>query len=229
MLPLKPFSLKLFLDRKIDTLFVFCGMGSRDIDPGPTPGKLIYTRHTLLPYVNISSTGCTANQMHAQDASKRAQNGNNQMQSRLMRLVVKEKSKPNLKTAIMQYFTGTAANTIRLHSLDGINLDSLNSMYVPSNRLCLARPEKNLIAEGSLKESTQKRLVVKHRKYNIKTATLQHFINIAENPPRLHYHDRRNTVDCFGRSDLACVRVCVRTYVLTCLPFPERNLTGKRR
>ena len=27
----------------------------------------------------------------------------------------------------------------------------------------------------------------------------------------------------------ACVRACVCTYVLTCLPFPERNLTGKRR
>ena len=41
----------------------------------------------------------------------------------------------------------------------------------------LARPGRNLIAERNSKESRQKRLVIKHRKYNLKTAILHRCIS----------------------------------------------------
>ena len=50
--------------------------------------------------------------------------------------------------------------------------------YVQSN---LARPERNLIAEGSFKDSRQKRLVLIHRKYNLKTAIQQYYIDRTAN------------------------------------------------
>ena len=82
-------------------------------------------------------------------------------ESRQKRLVVKHR-KYNLKIVLLQYFIDTTANSIKSHFPGGINLDSLSSRkhttYVPSN---LAR---------------SKRLIVKHRKYNLNTAILHCFI-----------------------------------------------------
>ena len=66
-------------------LHILYGMGSRDIDPGPTPGKLMNNRHTLLPLTNNSSTGILASQ-HAQDAPARAPKGNSQMQTNIIHI-----------------------------------------------------------------------------------------------------------------------------------------------
>ena len=74
LLPLRTFLLKLFLDRELALLHALYGMGSRDIDPGPTPGKLMNIRHTLLPHTNNFSTDSLAYQ-HRQDAPNRAPKG----------------------------------------------------------------------------------------------------------------------------------------------------------
>ena len=54
-----------------------------------------------------------------------------------------------------------------------------------SSLLCLTCSTS--LAEGSLKESRQKRLVVKHRKYNLNIAILQYFIDTATTITRLSY------------------------------------------
>ena len=147
------------------------------------------------------------------------------------RLVVKHRRYKNLKTPILQCFIGTASNTIRLHSLGGLNLESLSSTYIPSN---LAGPERNptqtddrcfgriirgradtlfltLLLEA-YKESRQKRLV-EHRKYNLKTEILQYFIDTAATINRLYSFDGIN-LDSLNS----------RNHTMYVLARPKRNL-----
>ena len=169
--------------------------------------------------------------------------------------------KSNFKIAMLQYFIDTAANTTGLFSL-GINLDSLNSKkhntYIPSNlslarqaRLkrnltspCtyfpdvfrLARPGRNLIAEGDFKESRQKSLVIKYGKHNLKTEMLKFFIDMAASTTRLYIinkfllnlyirleslSSRTHTTYVQSRSNRRCMRSNPAR--------PERDLTAERR
>ena len=79
--------------------------------------------------------------------------------------------------------------------------------------------QKGLIAEGSSKESRQKRLVVKEkRKYNFKTATLHCFIDTAANNPGLYSFGGINLNS--SNSKTTYVHTYVRTYVRLNLAKP---------
>ena len=96
-------------------------------------------------------------------------------ESRQKRLVVKHR-KNNLKIVLLQYFIDTAANTIRLHSLGGINLDSPSSkkhtMYTYVNVFPVTSSLPCLTLALVSKESRQKSWGDKNDMYKVKNAIL---------------------------------------------------------